>query len=120
MAHPQSAHGAEGELALGHVSRIPLLIGVWLMLMFLTFVTVWATHFNLGDLNIWVAMLIATLKAGLVATYFMHLRWDNRFFTVALLTGLVAMFLFLSFAMLDSGQYQPRIAERQAELPMMH
>jgi len=53
-------------------------IFIWLTLLILTVVTWLISYVNLGLLNVAVAMLIASLKASLVALFFMHLRHENR------------------------------------------
>ena len=55
----QSTHDAEAH-GLCHVMPVKILVGVWVALMVLTFVTVAATWVDLGSLNLWVAMAIAT------------------------------------------------------------
>jgi cytochrome c oxidase subunit IV len=42
-----------------------------------TFITVGASYFDFGALNVIVAIVIATIKASLVALFFMHLRHDK-------------------------------------------
>jgi cytochrome c oxidase subunit IV len=51
---------------------------VWVALLILTGVTVAVSYLHLGMLNAAVALLIASVKAALVALYFMHLRHENR------------------------------------------
>ena len=46
---------------------------VWIALMIGTWLTVSATYVDLGALNIWIGLAIATGKAVLVALYYMHL-----------------------------------------------
>jgi cytochrome c oxidase subunit 4 len=53
-------------------------IFVWVVLLFLTFVTWRVSFVPLGLMNVTVAMLIASLKASLVALFFMHLRHENK------------------------------------------
>lgn len=51
---------------------------IWALLLVLTGVTLWVSYVHLGLLNVTVALFIASLKAALVALYFMHLRFENR------------------------------------------
>ena len=51
---------------------------IWLSLLVLTVLTWLVSYVNLGLMNVVVAMLIASLKASLVALFFMHLRHENR------------------------------------------
>jgi cytochrome c oxidase subunit 4 len=51
---------------------------VWIALLILTVLTWGVSYINLGMGNVAVALLIASLKAALVALFFMHLRYENR------------------------------------------
>jgi cytochrome c oxidase subunit 4 len=51
---------------------------VWGALLLLTGVTLGVSYLHLGMMNVTVALLIASLKAALVALYFMHLRFEKR------------------------------------------
>lgn len=51
---------------------------VWIGLLALTAATVLVSYVNLGMGNVVAALAIASLKASLVALYFMHLRYENR------------------------------------------
>jgi cytochrome c oxidase subunit 4 len=102
----QEAHAGE---ALGHVVPLPVLLGVFGALMVLTAVTVAVSYFDFGVLNLLVAIGVATVKAGLVAMFFMHLRYDRGFHSVVFLIGVIFLGLFLAITMLDSVQYQPNV-----------
>ena len=58
---------------------VPLrvLLTVFVVLLLLTFMTVAATWFDFGGWALVIALGIATVKASLVALYFMHLRYDQ-------------------------------------------
>jgi len=76
-------------------------------LMVLTILTVMATFIDLGSsMNLLLAMVIATMKAALVCMFFMHLKYDKLMHTVALMTALLFALLFISFAVMDSSNYQ--------------
>jgi len=92
--------------AVGHVASIRLLVTVWIALMVGTWLTVTATYVDLGPLNIWIGLAIATAKAVLVALYFMHMRWDKPFNAVVFLGAIAFLGLFIGFAMMDSAHYQ--------------
>jgi len=101
------ASHASHDHASGHVVPLWLLFAVLGVLLALTWMTVAATWFDLGKLNIYVAMVIAGVKATLVALYFMHLRWDRPFNGLVLLVSLILLVLFLGFAMRDGKAYDP-------------
>ncbi len=106
-AHGHSAHGDHG--AAGHHHALPgwLLFGTWFSLMALTGLTVFSAQYNLGAFDIPIAMTIATVKALLVMLIFMHLAWDKGFHSVLIFGSLLFVWLFVGFAMIDRGQYQP-------------
>ncbi|HEU4582020.1 MAG TPA: cytochrome C oxidase subunit IV family protein [Polyangiaceae bacterium] len=102
--------GHHDEIA--HVTPMKLLFGVWGALMILTVVTVAVTLIDFGaHTNLIIAMAIATIKAGLVVTYFMHLRWDRPFHTLIFLGSLLFVSLFISMTLLDRSEYQGSIEE---------
>lgn len=93
-----------------HACPMWILIGVCLALMFLTYITVAATYIDLGqDMNLVLAMAIATVKATLVVLFFMHLFWDKPFNWIVFVGSLIFVALFLCIAMMDSIEYQPQI-----------
>lgn len=112
---PASAHD-EHEIA--HIMPLPVLLGVFATLMALTFLTVAATWVNLGWFNLPIAMGIATVKATLVALYFMHLRYDQPINGLAFLTALVFVAVFILITLLDSFQYQPDVQLYQDQNPV--
>ena len=90
-----------------HAVPVPVLLTVFAVLIFLTGVTVAATWINLGSWSLVVAVAIATVKATLVAMYFMHLRYDTPFYAFIFLFGLVCLALFLVLTLIDMDQIQP-------------
>jgi len=92
-----------------HVSSVRLLVVVWIALMIGTWLTVTATYVDLGPLNIWIGLLIATVKAVLVALYYMHLRWDRPFNGFVFLTAFLFLGIFVGITLMDTGHYQDAI-----------
>ena len=105
-----SDHHEDHSHGLAHVASVKVLLGTFGALMVFTVLTVLATKVDLGsDLNLIVAMVIATIKAGLVCLFFMHLKYDKTLHTIAFLTALLFALLFVSFALMDSSEYQEDI-----------
>jgi len=104
-------HGADDhDHGLAHTMPVWMLVAVLGALMVLTVLTVSVTRFDLGsEGNLVVAMVIATVKAGLVVTFFMHLYWDKKFHLVLFLTAVLFVILFLSMSLTDRGEYQTNI-----------
>ena len=93
----------DGKLHI-HTAPIKLYLGVFAALIFFTVLTVALSYVHLGSLNLVVAILIATVKAGLVVTFFMHLRDDKRFITLMLLGGLFFIGIFFNYTMMDTNR----------------
>jgi cytochrome c oxidase subunit IV len=104
---PASHDGAETSLA--HVVEVRVLLGVFAALVLLTAITVAVSYFNFGPFNLIVAVGVATIKAALVAFWFMHLRYDSGLHAFIFLVGVAFLGLFLVIAMLDSIQYNPNV-----------
>ena len=104
----------EAHPNVGHLVSPKILFATAGALLVLTIVTVAAAkvdfaHYDLEELNIWVALIIAGIKASLVCLFFMHLRWDRPFNAFVLATSLAFVVLFISFAMTDSTEYHDDI-----------
>jgi cytochrome c oxidase subunit IV len=97
-------HDHHGDHDEPHVLPISFYLAVWGALVVLTAITVFVAHFDFGSMNTVIAMLVATIKASLVAMFFMHLRWDNKLNLVILLGSmmLVAIFFYPTLTDLTS------------------
>lgn len=109
--HASSGHG------IGHHVPLRVLVATLAVLLVLTFVTVAVTWFELGALSLWIAMLIATVKAVLVALYFMHLRYDKPFNAVILIAALLFVLLFIGLTLIDVKQYEPDVQAYREKNP---
>ncbi len=90
----------------GHVVPVKLLVATGVMLLILTVITVEISRFHFGPANIFVALLIAGLKATLVVLIFMHLRWDRPFNSFIFVASLFFVLLFIAFTLTDSYEYR--------------
>jgi cytochrome c oxidase subunit 4 len=70
-------------------------------LLILTAITVGASYINFGAMNVVVALTIATIKATLVALFFMHLLHDKPVNGLIACAGFLFLGLFLMFTLLD-------------------
>jgi cytochrome c oxidase subunit IV len=87
-----------------HTSHSPLPYVLTLVgLLFLTGITVGAAYVDFGSptVNIIIAMFIATIKASLVALFFMHLRHDKPLNSIIFVSSLIFLGIFLGFCMID-------------------
>ncbi len=86
-----------------HITPLKVYILVGATLFLLTGVTVWVAQFHLGTVgNLIVAMTVATIKATLVALFFMHLLYDNKLYLVVFLSALLFLSIFISMTMMDT------------------
>src|SRR6185436_14554440 len=69
-----------------------------------TGVTVGQSYVDLGRLSIAIVILIATMKASLVVTFFMHLKWDNKFNALIFLSTLLFIGVFFAYTMNDTDK----------------
>ena len=102
----QPAHGtAHG----GHDAPLSTLIFTALALLALTWCTVAVYWIDLGPWNLWIALGIASIKAVLVALFFMHLYYGKPFNALAFVIAVGFVLLFVSFTLVDSARYQPYV-----------
>lgn len=107
-------HHHEEHPHLGHVVPFPILVAIWGALLVLTYITVAVSWVDLGNLNLIVAMAIATVKATLVVLYFMHMRWETPLNALVFISSLAFVALFIVIVMIDSSEYQPQVIEDYA------
>jgi cytochrome c oxidase subunit 4 len=105
-----------------HIATARFYWGIFGALTLLTIATVRVSYYDFGSLNIIIALLIATMKASLVAAFFMHLRHDKLFNTLAFLSAFLflAIFIILTYddlgkrAQIDpeyGGRFEPRTGQ---------
>jgi cytochrome c oxidase subunit 4 len=61
-----------------HIQSYTHLLAVLTVLLALTAITVSASRIELGGLNIWLTILIASIKSTFVLLFFMHLKHEGR------------------------------------------
>ena len=88
----------------GHIIPFRYTLGTFIALLFLTVITVGVAQFDLGALDMPVALLVAGVKASIVSLFFMHLRWDRPINILVLIGSIFFVVLFLVIAMFDTGQ----------------
>lgn len=78
---------------------------VFAALIVLLVITVVVAYFDFGVFNKLIALTIATAKAGLIAAYFMHLRYSSRLTWVFAGLGFFGLAIMIIIAM---GDYMAR------------
>jgi len=85
-----------------HILPLRLYLGVGFALLFLTVVTVVVSLIPLGGWNLVVALAIASLKALLVISFFMHLYYDNKLYFIIFAIGVLTLSVFIVLTMFDT------------------
>lgn len=81
-----------------HTHSYGIYIIVWLALLAFTAITVTVAGMDIGRFTVATALIIASFKAYLVLTIFMHLRSESKAFKVFVWVAL--LFLIISFVLL--------------------
>ncbi|QGJ72042.1 Hypothetical protein PBC10988_37570 [Planctomycetales bacterium 10988] len=123
---PDHAHGDDHH-GISHIMPMPVLFMVFLALIVFTVLTVifaggelWyptpggievvelpPIYFGVPDL--YIALTIATVKAGLVGAYFMHMRYDKPLNVMFFLGCLIFVALFVGLTLVDVDSYNNEI-----------
>ncbi len=113
------AHGdghGHGEHDFAHPMPVKTLLAVFFALIILTALTVGQASLHLGNLEVWICLAIATVKAALVMAYFMHMRHDKPFNVVVFLASFLFVALFLGFTLMDRSQYEETLDVNTTQL----
>jgi cytochrome c oxidase subunit 4 len=97
-------HAADDGAVHAHISSTPFYVAVFLGLLFLTGLTVGQSYVDLGKANLIFVILIATMKASLVVTFFMHLKWDNKFNALIFLSTIFFIGVFFAYTLNDTDR----------------
>ncbi len=84
-----------------HILPTRTCIWVWAGLMVLTAITVGVSEVDLGFLHVLVAMIVATVKAGLVVFWFMHIKYEGAAIRWMLFFAFLVLAIFISFTFFD-------------------
>jgi cytochrome c oxidase subunit 4 len=87
-----------------HVSPYRTLVRVWLVLLVLTAILVFASRVYHEALSVWAMLTLTPLKAGLVFFYFMHLKYERPFLKAMVVVTLATLILFIGLLFLDISQ----------------
>lgn len=88
-----------------HIVSVRVYLAIFVALMVLTAVTVFAASVDLAHvwapLNAIVALTIACVKATLVVLYFMHVRYSSRLTQIIVVAGIFWFIIMIAFMMTD-------------------
>ena len=92
----------DGEVH-SHVGSYQSYLAIFFALIFFTLLTVGIASIHLGPANLAVAVIVASIKAALVCTFFMHLKDDNRFNSLILISAVLFIGVFFAYTTNDTG-----------------
>jgi cytochrome c oxidase subunit IV len=105
MAYRTDAHEHADDGAVhAHISSVPFYVAVFLGLLVLTGLTVGQSYVDLGKANLFAVIVIATAKASLVVTFFMHLKWDNKFNALIFISAVLFIGVFFAYTLNDTDK----------------
>jgi cytochrome c oxidase subunit 4 len=94
------------------IPKVGTLVGVWAALIVLTGTTAAVSYVELGEWNIVVALVIALIKASLVAWIFMGVRHSTALTRLFVVAGLVWLGIMILMTISDyhsrNWTYQPQ------------
>jgi cytochrome c oxidase subunit 4 len=92
-----------------HIVPQKIYLLVFVTLLLLTLVTVDVAFYDLGILNIYIALAIATFKATIVVLYFMHLKYSERLNMIFVAAGLFWLIILIVLTASDifTRQWEP-------------
>lgn len=91
----------DADEGLGHVLPIRTYGITFSALLLLTIITVAAAQVDFGQANVLIAILIASIKAGLVMSIFMHLKFEGKLILLYALYPFIVLFLLIGGSFLD-------------------
>lgn len=74
---------------------------VWIDLLILTYITVEIAQFDFKAATVIIALAVATMKTIFVGYFFMHLKFENRFFKTMVFICLFVLVAVLAFLFID-------------------
>ena len=84
-----------------HILSYKKLLGVLAALFVLTVITILASRVDMGQLNIWIALMIASIKSSFVLLYFMHLKYESKLFIMTFLMTIFFVAVLIGFMFWD-------------------
>ena len=84
-----------------HIAGAKVFVPVWLALLALTALTVAASGLQLGKWSVTASLLIASVKAGLVLWFFMHLKYERWLLRLMIIVPVATITFIIYFTFLD-------------------
>ena len=105
------------SVGLGHIVPLKVYTGVWLLLLALTALTVYIATCDFKVANLAIALIIATVKAGFVTLFFMHLKYENKMTWIIAIYPIFIFILILGGTLGDISVIDNTLPSGQVEAP---
>ena len=84
-----------------HFFDYKTLLSVLMALFGLTAITVGVSFVDLGSLNVWIALIIASIKGSIVLLFFMHMKYEGKTLVFSFLGTIFFLGIMISFTFWD-------------------
>ncbi len=84
-----------------HIFEYKALFYVLMALLVLTSITIGVSFVDLGNLNVWIALIIASIKGSLVLMFFMHMKYEGKVLVLSFMGTIFFLAIMISFTFLD-------------------
>lgn len=99
-----------------HIATIPGNLIIFGALLLCTALTIGAYMVRLGEANLFVALFIAAIKATLVCTFFMHLKYEQRFNILFFLGSFLFVGVFVGYTLNDTDHRGDDVQGRRVDV----
>ncbi len=84
-----------------HIFEYRSLFYVLMALLVLTGITIGVSFVDLGNLNVWIALIIASIKGSLVLMFFMHMKYEGKVLVLSFIGTIFFLTIMISFTFWD-------------------
>lgn len=84
-----------------HIIPYQTLLYILVLLVTMTLISVAITQIYLGTLTVMLALLIAAIKSSFVLRIFMHLKFENKMFSLAVIAVVLILCVVIIITFLD-------------------
>ena len=84
-----------------HMISFKTLIGILVLLLMLTSLTIGISMIDLGKLNVWAALIIAAIKSSLVILFFMHVKFESMAIKISFVSTICFVAILIGFIFWD-------------------
>jgi len=84
-----------------HITEYKTYAYIWVCLLFLTGLTIAVGKMNFTSFSVLICLVIASIKALIVLTFFMHLRYEGAFLKAVILLTLFTLTAMIGLTFVD-------------------